>query len=58
MSHSLTQPEEINHILRAMAGHDRDGESPIPDGMQSSGAIPKVECDEFAVITDFPCGVA
>lgn len=31
MSHNLTQPEEIDHILMAMAGHDVGVDTPITD---------------------------
>lgn len=31
MSQNLTQPEEIDRILMAMAGHDIQADAPIPD---------------------------
>lgn len=56
MSHCLTQPEEIDHILMTMAGDDMEMNTPIPDGVQSSGAVLDVEREEFAVMDGFPCG--
>lgn len=32
MSQILTELEEADHILIAMAGHDREAKKPIPDG--------------------------
>lgn len=57
MSQNLTQPEEIDHILMAMAGHDGEAETPIPDGAQSNGAVRDAGRDEFAMEAGFPCGV-
>ena len=54
MSHCLTQPEEIDHILMTMGGDDMEVDMPIPDGVQSSGANRDVECDELARMASFP----
>ena len=58
MSHCFTQPEEIDHVLMAMAGDEMWVDTPIPDEMQPSGAILDVERGEFAVASNFPYGVA
>lgn len=58
MSHCLTQPEEIDHILMAMAGDDMEVDTPIPDGVQSSEATRDVERDGLASVADFPYGAA
>lgn len=39
MSHNLTQPEEIDQILMAMAGHDMEVNTTIQDWAQLSGII-------------------
>ncbi|HEU0219688.1 MAG TPA: hypothetical protein VFQ98_02635 [Gallionella sp.] len=57
MSQNLTQPEEVDHILMAMAVHDMEAETPIPDGAQSSGAVRDTERDELSMAAGFPCGV-
>jgi len=57
MSQNLTQPEEVDHILMAMAGHDMEAETPIPDGAQLNGVIHDFECDESIGAAGFPCGV-
>ena len=57
MSHCLTQPEEIDHILMAMAGDDMEVDMPIPDGLQPSGANRDIERDEFARMASFPYDV-
>ncbi len=56
MSQNLTQPEEIDHILMAMAGHDMKAGTPIPDGAQLNGAIH--DFDESIGVTDFSYGMA
>lgn len=53
MSHNLTQPEEIDHILMAIAGDDMEVDTPISDGVQLSGAILDIERGKFAKVTDF-----
>lgn len=58
MSHCLTQPEEIDHILMAMAGDDMEADTPIPDGVHLSGFIRDVERDEFVRVEGFSYGVA
>lgn len=49
MSHNFTQPEEIDLIWLAMAGHDMEADTPIPDGAQLSGTIRDAERYEFAI---------
>jgi hypothetical protein len=49
MSHNLTQPEEIDYILMATAGHDMEVDTPIPDGAQLSGTIRDAERYELAM---------
>lgn len=39
MSQNLTQPEEIDRILRVMAGRDMAAEATIPDEVPLSGNI-------------------
>lgn len=56
MSHCLTQPEEIDHILKAMAGHDTKADASIPDGAQLSGAIQSAERGELVAATGFSYG--
>ena len=58
MSKNLTQPEEIDHILMTMAGHDMKAGAPIPDGAQLSGAIHGFECDESIGVTGFSYDMA
>ncbi|HEU0233542.1 MAG TPA: hypothetical protein VFQ94_00215 [Gallionella sp.] len=58
MSQNLTQPEEIDHILMAMAGHDMKAGTPIPDGAQLNGAIHDFGCDESIGVTGFSYGIA
>lgn len=53
MSHCLTQPEEIDHILKAMAGHDTKAGASIPDGAQPSGAVQSAERGELVAATGF-----
>lgn len=38
MSQNLTQPEEIDHVLMEMAGHDTKAGVPIQDGAKLDGA--------------------
>jgi len=57
MSHSLTQHEEIDHVLRAMVNHDMEVDTPIPNGVQSGRAIRDGKRDEYAVVASFPYGV-
>jgi len=57
MSHNLIRTEEVDPVLAAIAGHDMEMDISIPDGAQLSETIRDVECDEFAVVTDFPYGV-
>lgn len=56
MSHCLTQPEEIDHILMSMADDDTEVDAPIPDGVQSGGAIRGVGREEFAMAPGFSSG--
>ena len=56
MSHCLTQPEEIDRILMAMAGHDMEVDMPIQGGVQLSGAIRDVKRDELAAASGFTYG--
>lgn len=58
MSQNLTQPEEIDHILMAMAGHDMKAGTPIPDGAQLNGAIHGFGCDESIGMAGFSYGMA
>ena len=58
MSHRLTQPEEIDHILKTMAGHEMDFVTPIPDRAQSSRNIRDIQRDAFSVATNIPSGIA
>jgi len=53
MNHCLTQPEEIDHILMAMAGDDMEVDTPIPDGAQSSGATRDIKRDDFTRAVNF-----
>jgi len=46
MSQNLTQPEEVDHILMAMAGHGMEAETPVPDTGR----------DELSMEAGFPCG--
>lgn len=57
MSHCLTQPEEIDQILNAMAGEDREVDTPTPDGVQLGGTILDVERDGRTVVASFHCSV-
>ena len=56
MSQNRTQPEEIDHILMAMVGHDMKAGTPIPDGAQLNGAIH--DFDESIGVTNFSYGMA
>lgn len=56
MSQNLTQPEEIEHVLKAMANRDLSVDTPLPDGHQSSTTIQNVKCNGVDVVTDFSCG--
>lgn len=56
MSHSLTQPDEIDHILMAMLGQDMEIDTPIQNGVQLNGVARDVECDEFAMVPEFSYG--
>ena len=56
MSQNLTQPEEIDHILMAMAGHDMKAGTPIPDGAQLNGATH--DFDEPIGVAGFSYGMA
>lgn len=58
MSQNLTQPEEIDHILMAMAGHDMKAGTPTPDGAQLNGAIHGFGSDEPIGVAGFSCGIA
>lgn len=49
MSHNLTQPEEIDLIWMAMAGHDMEVDAPIPDWAQLSGTIRDAKRYELAM---------
>lgn len=54
MSHNHTQPEEIDHILMAMAGlEDVEDDMKIQMGAPSSGAVRDVDRDKFR--TGFSC---
>lgn len=53
MSHNRTQPEEIDHILMAMAN---DMNTPMTTGTQQSGT--QHDSDEFSATTGFVYGVA
>lgn len=54
MSHCLTQPEGIDHILMAMAGGDMEVDTPIPGGVRPSGTARNVGRDDFAKTANFP----
>ena len=56
MSQNLTQPEEIDRILMAMAGRDMTADTPVPDGVPSSGNIRDAGRDEPVMGTDFSYG--
>lgn len=56
MSQNLTQPEEIDRILLAMAGHDMTAGTPIRGGAQLDGVIHDIECDEPIEVTGFSYG--
>jgi len=56
MSQNLTQPEEIDHILMTMAGHDMKAGTPIPDGAQLNRAIH--DFDESIGVAGFSYNVA
>ena len=58
MSQNLTQPEEIDHILMAMAGHDMKADTPIPDGAQLNGALHGFGSDEPIGVAGFSYGMA
>lgn len=45
MSQNLTQPEEIEYVLREMAGHDmKEGAPDLSSGF--AGAVPAIEKPE------------
>jgi len=46
MSQNLTQPEEIDRILMAMAGRDIQADAPIPDMAQLNEAACDFGCDK------------
>jgi hypothetical protein len=50
MSHNLTQPEEVDHILMTMVGHDMEADTPVPGGVQISETILDAECDGFDMV--------
>lgn len=56
MSQNLTQPEEIDHILMAMAGHDMKAGTSIPDRAQLNGVIH--DFDELIGVAGFSYGIA
>lgn len=56
MSHCLTQPEEIDHILMSMADDDTEVDAPIPEGVRPSGATRDVEREELVMAPGFPYG--
>lgn len=58
MSQNLTQPEEIDRILMAMAGCDMKAGASIPDEVPLSGNLRDAERSEFAMGADFPYGTA
>ena len=57
MSQNLTQPEEIDHALREMAGHDMKAGTPVPGGAQLNGVMPDSGCAEPIRVTGFSYGV-
>ncbi len=58
MGHCLTQPEEIDHILMAMAGNEMGADTPNPDGVQSSKASRNIERDGITRVADTSYEVA
>lgn len=58
MSQNLTQPEEIDRILREMANHDMKAGKPISDGALLSGGIHDPQRNWPIGVTDFSHGIA
>lgn len=56
MSQNLTQPEEIDHVLMEMAGHDTKVDMPVTDKKYLNGTAQESECGESAVVTSFSYG--
>jgi len=53
VSHNFTQPEEIDHILSAMAGHDMEADTPTPHGIEPGKAIQNAGRDDFTRVEAF-----
>jgi hypothetical protein len=56
MSQILTQLEEADHILIAMAGHDMEVKKPIPDGVQLSETLREAKRDKLTMTSGFSNG--
>ena len=56
MGHCLTQPEEIDYALRAMADHEMETDAPIPYEVQPSGTTLDIERDDLTMTPDFSYG--
>jgi len=57
MSQNLTQPEEIDRILREMAGHDMKAGKSIPDDVLNGG-LHDSQCNWPIGVTGSSCGMA
>ncbi|MDO8464243.1 MAG: hypothetical protein Q7S46_03180 [Gallionella sp.] len=51
MSQNLTQPEEIDHVLMEMAGHDMKAGNPTSDDALSSGGVYDAQCNRPIGVT-------
>ena len=58
MSQNLTQPEEIDRILREMAGCDMKAGKPIPDDVLLNVGIRDSQCNWPIGVTGSSCGMA
>ena len=56
MSHSLTQPDEIDHILMTMLGQGMEMDTPVQNGVQLGGATRNAERDGFVMEPEFSYG--
>jgi hypothetical protein len=56
MSQILTQLQEADDILIAMAGHDMELNKPNPDGVQLNGTLREVKRDKLTMASGFPDG--
>lgn len=55
MSQNFTQPEEIDHILRAIERRDMSLDSLLSDEYRSGITIQDIKCDGVAKAADFTC---